>query len=218
MDKMTAGKLRIFLADDHAVVREGMKRLIESAPDMEVVGEAGDGGAVLDGVASTRPNIVILDVTMPVLGGIQATRELKKAAPDAKVVALTVHEDGSYLRELMQAGAMGYVLKRAAADELVHAVRAVSTGGVYVDPRMMPKLVTTVLATRGGTAKPRGEITEREEAVMRRIARGYTNKEIAAELGVSVKTVETYKARVKEKLGLRSRVDIVRHANERGWA
>lgn len=209
-------KLRIFLADDHTVVREGLKRLIDVEPDMEVVGEAADGKEALEKAGQSQPDVVVMDISMPELNGTQATRLLKQSYPKIGVLALTVHEDKSYLRELLEAGASGYVLKRAAGDELIQAIRAVSTGGLYVDPHLAAKLVSTFVqpgSRFGGT----GELSEREGTVLRLIAQGHSNKEIAAQLGVSVKTIETYKARSMEKLGLRSRVDIIRIAGERGW-
>lgn len=209
-------KLRVFLADDHTVVREGLKRMIDMEPDMEVVGEAADGKEAVRRAGETQPDVVVMDISMPEMNGTQATRELKQLHPKIGVLALTVHEDKSYLRELLEAGALGYVLKRAAGEELIQAIRAVSTGGLYVDPHIAAKLVSTFVqpgSRLGGT----GELSEREGTVLRLIAQGHSNKEIAAQLGVSVKTIETYKARSMEKLGLRSRVDIIRIAGERGW-
>jgi DNA-binding NarL/FixJ family response regulator len=209
-------KLRVLLADDHAVVREGLKRLIDAQNDMNVVAEAGDGRMALELAVRLCPHIAVLDVSMPEMNGVEAARRMKQVCPTTHVLALTVHEDKSYLRELLEAGASGYVLKRAASDELIRAIRAVATGGVYVDPRIAGKLVSSLTQARA-TAGAGTELSERESAVLRLIAEGYTNKEIAGQLGLSVKTVETYKARSMDKLGLRSRVDIVRTATERGW-
>ena len=209
-------KLNILLADDHILVREGLKRLIDAEPDMKVIGEAADGRDAVDKAVRLSPRIAVLDVSMGEMNGADAARQIRAACPDTHVLALTVHEDKSYLRELLEAGAAGYVLKRAAAEELIRAIRAVASGGVYVDPRIAGKLFKPFVepAAANGTG---AELSDRETAVMRLIAQGYTNKEIAAQLGVSVKTIETYKARSMEKLGLRSRVDIVRIASERGW-
>jgi two-component system response regulator NreC len=203
--------------DDHAVLRQGMRHLIEAEPDMEVVGEAGDGAAALRSAASLRPDIIVMDLSMPNLGGAEATRRLKTADPSCRVLVLTVHEDRGYLKELLEAGATGYMLKRAAADELIHALRAIAAGNVYVDARLADKFVSSLVGRRAGTPAHTSDLTGREQEVLRRIADGYSNKEIAAMLELSVKTVETYKARSMEKLGLRSRVDIVRIARERGW-
>ena len=211
-------KLRIFLADDHAVVREGLKSLVNSQPDMEVVGEAGDGHAALRGAGELRPDVLVLDITMPELNGLDVTERLKQACPRVRVLALTVHEDTSYLRQLLQAGASGYVLKRGAAEELILAVRTVAAGGVYLDPSLAGRVVSGYLGGPFGLpSSPRGDLSEREAEVLRRIALGYSNKEIAAQLGVGVRSVETYKTRLMEKLDLRSRADIVRYALHQGW-
>lgn len=210
-------KLRVFLADDHAVVREGLKRLIEAEPDMEVIGEAADGREAVERAIEAHSDIVLLDVSMPQLNGAQAARRLKQIAPKIALLALTVHEDRGYLRELLEAGASGYVLKRAAADELIRAIRAVAAGGVYVDPHIAGKMISTFVQPKTKSETMKAELSEREAEVLRRTAQGHSNKEIAGQLGVSIKTVETYKARSMEKLGLRSRVDIIRDAAERGW-
>jgi DNA-binding NarL/FixJ family response regulator len=211
-------KLRIFLADDHAVVREGLKALINAHPDMEVVGEAGDGRTACDRAAELRPDVVVMDVSMPDMNGVQATRELHVLAPAIRVVALTVHEDRSFVQQLLAAGASGYVLKRAAAEELVHAIRVVARGEVYLDPVVAASLVQQ-LARRRRTGVTAGveDLSDREAEVLRLIAQGHSNKEIAARLELSVKTVETYKARSMEKLSLTGRADIVRLALEKGW-
>ena len=209
-------KLHILLADDHAIVREGLKRLIDAEGDMRVIGEAADGAEAIEKATRLCPDVAVVDVSMGTVNGAEATRRIRAVCPNTRVLALTVHEDTSYLRELLDAGAAGYVLKRAAADELIRAIRAVASGGLYVDPRIAAKLVHTA-APKAASPSAVAELSEREGAVLRFIAQGYTNKEIAAQLGLSVKTVETYKARSMEKLGLRSRVDIVRTATERGW-
>ena len=211
-------KLRIFLADDHAIVREGLKALINSHPDMEVVGEAADGRTACVIAAELVPDVVVMDVSMPDMNGTQATRELRGVCPEVKVVALTVHEETSYLRELLAAGASGYVLKRAAAEELVHAVQVVDRGDVYLDPIIAAAVVQQL--ARKPVSEDRHTVvalSDRETEVLQLIAQGHSNKEIAARLALSVKTVETYKARSMEKLGLTGRADIVRLALEKGW-
>jgi DNA-binding NarL/FixJ family response regulator len=210
-------KLKIFLADDHAVVREGLKRLIDGEADMEVTGEAADGEEALSRINDAQPNIVVMDLSMPTVGGAAATRRLKETSPHIKVIALTVHEDRAYLQELLNAGAAGYVLKRAASDELIRAIRSVAAGNVYVDQCLVGNLIDSLIHPGTTGHAPVNKLSEREMSVLRMIAEGYTNKEIASQLDVSVKTVETYKARSMEKLDLRSRVDIVRLANEQGW-
>ncbi len=206
--------IRIVLADDHAVVREGLKAVIAAQPGFEVVGEAADGPAVLALAAALDPDVVVVDVTMPGMGGAEVTTELRAARPDRKVVALTVHEDRGYLRLMLEAGAAGYVLKRSAAGDLIRAVRAVADGGTYIDPALAGTVVGPYV---GRQAEPPTDLSDRETEVVKFIARGYSNKEIAAKLTLSVKTVETYKARSLEKLGVRTRVGLVQYAAERGW-
>ena len=211
-------KLRIFLADDHAIVREGLKALVNAQPDMEVIGEAADGRTAWEKAKDCQPDIVIMDLSMPQLNGAQATERLKQACPQVKVLALTVHEDKGYVHQLLQAGASGYVLKLAAAEELVHAIRIVAAGGVYLDPTVARTIVANYMHKPAlGAAVQRSQLSERETEVLCRIAKGYTNKEIAAHLDLSVKTVETYKTRLLKKLDLRSRAEIVRYALRQGW-
>ena len=212
-------ELRVYLADDHAVVREGLKALINAQPGMTVVGEAADGLTACEQVPGLRPDVVVVDVSMPGLGGAQATERLRRECPAVKVLALTVHEDNGYLRRLLAAGAAGYVLKRAAAEELIHAIRAVAAGGIYIDPSLAGKVIGSFVRKPRpeGVPQPALELSDREAAVVRLIAAGYSNKEIGTRLELSARTVETYKARALEKLGLQSRADLVRYALQRGW-
>jgi DNA-binding NarL/FixJ family response regulator len=211
-------KIRIFLADDHAVVREGLKTLVHGQPDMEVMGECGDGKTAVQKVQELRPDVAVLDISMPGLNGAIATRQIVESTPTTKVLALTVHEDRSYLRELLDAGAAAYILKRSAADELIRAIRMVAAGDLYLDPSLAGKVVASLVGkTTAGPNGNRGELSDRETDVVRLIAQGYSNKEIAAKLNVSIKSVETYKTRSMEKLGLRSRTDFVRFALHQGW-
>jgi DNA-binding NarL/FixJ family response regulator len=212
MDK----KLRLLLVDDHAVVREGVRALLSADPRFEIVGEAAEAQSALQAASQLHPDVVVMDVSMPGMNGVQATRQLKAQQPDARVVALTVHEEGGYLRSLLDAGASGYVLKRSAASELIRALQVVGDGGTYLDSAMTGQLVGR-LVRNTPHAGPAPVLSERETEVVRLVARGYSNKEIAARLEVSVKTVETYRYRAVEKLGLRSRADLVRYAIERGW-
>jgi two-component system response regulator NreC len=210
--------LQIFLADDHMVVREGLKTLINAQPDMIVIGEAGDGQTALQQAQACQPDIVIMDITMPDMNGIQVTAQLKHACPDVKVVALSVHEDTSYLRQLLAAGASGYVLKHVAADALIQAIRLVAAGGVYLDPALAGHVVARYVRVPATASELLGvDLSERETEVAQRIAQGYSNREIGTQLNLSVKTVETYRARALEKLGLESRAALVRYALEHGW-
>jgi DNA-binding NarL/FixJ family response regulator len=211
------GMLKIVLADDHAVVREGLKALVNGQHDMRVVGEAADGQSACDVVAAVAPDVVVLDLSMPRVNGVEAASRIRRESPSARILVLTVHEEREYLTQLLRAGAAGYVLKRAAPDELVHAIRVVADGGVYIDPSVAGTIVSGYL-DRAGEPAPSGQsLSARERQVLVRIAQGFSNKEIAATLRLSVKTIETYKIRVSEKLGLRSRVDIVRYAAAQGW-
>lgn len=211
-------KLRIFLADDHVMVRTGLKTLINAEADMEVIGEASDGHNALKKAIELRPDVAVMDISLPQLSGTQATQQLKQACPSVRVLALTVHEDKSYLRELLEAGASGYVLKRAAAEDLIRAIRLVAGGSVYLDPHLAGTIVGTLVRKRSATQLLHSnELSERETEVLRLIAKGHSNKEIASQLNLSVKTIETYKTRSMDKIGLRSRTDIVRYAYHQGW-
>ena len=205
---------RVLLADDHPVVREGLKVLLAGEPDLVVVGVAEDGASAVALAGSLDPDVVVVDVSMPGLNGAQVATRLRAERPNLRVLALTVHEDVGYLRLLLGAGASGYVLKRAAAAELVRAVRAVAEGRTYVDPAMSHLLVEGLRPAAGG---PDADLSDREAEVVRLIALGYSNKEIAARIKVSVKTIETYKSRAMEKLKCRGRVDLVRYAAGQGW-
>jgi DNA-binding NarL/FixJ family response regulator len=210
--------LRVFLADDHAVVREGLKALINAEPGIKIIGEAADGLTACERVTTLKPDVVVMDVSMPGLTGSQATERLRRECPEVKVIALTVHEDKGYIRQLLAAGAVGYVLKRTAPEELIRAIRVVAAGEVYLDPRMAGKVVGGFVRRGAETRKPVGAaLSEREVEVARLTAAGHSHKEIAARLEVGIKTVETYRARAMEKLGLKSRAELVRYAFQKGW-
>jgi DNA-binding NarL/FixJ family response regulator len=208
-------KLKVFLADDHPVLRAGLRGLIDAQPDMRVVGEAGDGLAAVAGVRSLGPDVAVVDVSMPGMGGAEATGHIRRECPGVRVLALTAHEDNGYVRALLKAGASGYVLKRTAADDLVRAVRAVAAGGTFLDPAVAGQLVTVLTSGPGvGTG---ADLSDREAEVVKSIARGLPVKQIAGRLDLSVRTVETYKARAMEKLGIKTRADLVRYALGRDW-
>jgi len=209
--------IRVLLADDHAVVREGLKTLVNSQGGMTVVGEAPDGPTAVNLTAELNPDVVVVDVSMPGMTGAQLTTQLRVQQPDRKILVLTVHEDKGYLRLLLEAGAAGYVLKRAAADELIQAIRSVAEGRTYLDPSLAGSVIDTFVRPGVEREHATADLSEREAEVVRLIALGYSNKEIAAQLKVSVKTIETYKMRSMEKLQIRSRVEIVRYAAKRGW-
>jgi DNA-binding NarL/FixJ family response regulator len=211
-------KLRILIAEDHETVREGIKLLIDAQPDMEVIGEAGDGLTAVSSAQSLNPDVVVMDVTMPGATGFQATEKLNQLCPQVKVLALTRHTDKAYLQQLVRAGAFGYVLKQSPAVELLQAIRTVAEGKKYLDSAM----TGAVMVGYAGESSPFDSnhqpwISKREEEVLRLIAWGYSNKEIAAQADISVKTVEAHRANAMRKLDLHSRIDIVRFALTQGW-
>lgn len=204
--------IRVLLVDDHEMVRHGLRLLVNAQPDMKVVGEAGDGRGALDSVTATRANVVVLDLTMPGMNGLTAARRLKAAA-DVAIVALTRHDDDAYVQEVTAAGAAGYVLKQSPSEELLRAIRAVASGGRHFDPAL-PSPHTGRDSRRRATTPP---VSERELEVLRLTVLGHTNKEIAARLDISVKTVEVHKANAMRKLNLRGRSDVVRYALMKEW-
>lgn len=214
----TRPPLRILLADDHVTVRHGLKLLIDGQTDMKVVAEASDGAAAIQQALALEPDVVVMDISMPGMNGLVATRTLKKARPDAAIVTLTRHGDDAYLQELLRAGASAYVLKQSAPAELLQAIRAAAAGGQYLDPALTRRVTARFFASEGARAGKAGvALTERESAVLRHIASGYSNKEIAARLALSVKTVEAHKANAMRKLGFTGRIDIVKYAVLQGW-
>jgi DNA-binding NarL/FixJ family response regulator len=210
--------LRILLADDHAIVRQGLKLLIDSQRDMGVVGETADGDGVLRQANALNPDVIVMDISMPGMNGLVATRLLKREQPQVAIVALTRHDDDTYLEELLRAGASGYVLKQSAPMELLQAIRAVAAGGVYLDPAMTSHVADGLLSRNAEISSQRHvTISERESQVLRLIAVGHSNKEIATQLDISVKTVEVHKANAMRKLGLTGRVDLIRYGVLQGW-
>jgi DNA-binding NarL/FixJ family response regulator len=209
--------IRVALVDDHPVVLAGITSLLRAAPDILLVGEATSGEAALRLIADAAPDVAVIDISLPDLNGLDLAHRLAERCPAVRLLALTVHEDRAYVQPLLQAGARGYLLKRSAAEDLPRAIRAVAAGGVYLDPAVADKALPPGTGPGAG-ASPDGEpLSQREQDVLRLTAQGFTNKEIAARLEVSVKTVETYKARASEKLGLRTRAEIVRYGARHGW-
>lgn len=211
-------KLRLVLAEDHQTVREGIKLLVSSQPDMEVVGEAGNGEMVIELCSRLSPDLVLMDVSMPVMNGLKATKRLREKYPDIKILTLTRHSDDGYLRQLIAAGANGYVLKQSAPSELINAIRAVGQGRPFIDPSLTDIVLGGYIG-RGDSLRGenRGDLSGREEEVLRMIAFGYSNKEIAGRLDLSVKTVEAHKANAMRKIGITSRIDIVKYAILKNW-
>lgn len=211
-------KLEVFLADDHAILREGLKSLIDSQTDMRCIGEASDGHAAVAGARRLTPDVVVLDVSMPKLNGLQATEQIVQCCPRSKVLSLTRHSEDSYVQRLLKAGASGYVLKQSPSAILLAAIRTVASGQNYLDPAVTAKVVGGYLAK--GAARgtiPSNHPSERENEVLRLIALGYSNKEIAARLSLSIKTIEVHKANAMHKLNMRGRIDIVKFAVLQGW-
>lgn len=210
--------IRVLIAEDHQTVREGLEMILKAQPDIEVVGEAGDGQAAVDMAKALNPDIVIMDVSMPRLNGLKATRELQRSLPNVKVLTLTRHNDDGYLQQLLRAGVSGYVLKQSPSSELLHAIRAIAAGRQYLDSSLTHRVVGSFVEKSGArNLAPQREPSERESEVLRLIAWGHSNKEIATRLDLSVKTVEVHKANAMRKLGMKSRIDIVQYAMLRGW-
>ena len=213
-----ARRIRVLLADDHVTVRHGLKLMIDGQPDMTVVCEASDGETAVRLALAEMPDVVVLDISMPGMNGLVATRTLKKRHPDIAIVTLTRHGDDAYLQELLRAGVSGYVLKQSAPTELLQAIRAAAVGGQYLDSALMPRVTAGFIgADPKRTHRPATALTDREAEVLRLIAAGYSNKEIAGRLALSVKTVETHKANAMRKLNLNGRIDIVKYAVLQGW-
>jgi len=211
-------KLRILLAEDHKTVREGIKLLVNAQTDMEVIGEAGDGEIAVRLAGELKPDIVVMDISMPELNGLRATRRMRSNGIEVKILMLTRHTDDGYLQQLIEAGANGYVLKQSAPNELINAIRAVGSGNSYLDPALTNKVMggyaNRSVSVRG---ENKNTLTDREAEVLRLIALGYSNKEIAESMNLSVKTIEAHKANGMQKLGINSRIGIVRYAILQDW-
>lgn len=210
--------VRILLADDHTILRMGLKMLIGAAPDLEVVGEAADGEEAIALAQRLEPDVVLMDISMPRMDGIKATKAIKRAVPRARVLMLTMHEDDEYLFRTIQAGGSGYVLKKAADDEVLDAIRHVAGGGAFLRPAVTTRLVQDYLE-RVGTGEESdsyNKLTEREREILGLIANGHTNAQIAQLLVISVRTVESHRANIMEKLGLQNRAELVKYALRKG--
>jgi DNA-binding NarL/FixJ family response regulator len=206
---------RIVLADDHPIVLNGLRNLVVAENDFELVGEALSGPEALKLVREQKPDVAVIDISMPGLNGIALSRRIAKEIPSVRILVLTLHEDRAYLRQAIDAGVRGYLLKRSAAENFVQAIRAVLVGGLYIDPAIANYMFDSS-PKRAGPAGVHA-LTDRESEVLRLVAVGYTNKEIAGRLDVGVKSVETYKSRGVEKLGLKTRAELVRYASAEGW-
>jgi two-component system response regulator NreC len=211
-------KIRVYIADDHSVVRVGLRTLLESEPDMVVVGQAGNGAEAVAGVQQCRPDVVVMDISMPEMDGLEATRRIRALCPDTHVVILTVHAQERYLFPVLKAGASGYVLKSTVDTELIDAIRTVARGGAFLYPSATRMVLEDYLSRvqSGGEQDAYERLSEREREVLKLIALGHTASEVAGKLNLSPKSVETYRARIMEKLGLDSRPALVKYALARG--
>jgi DNA-binding NarL/FixJ family response regulator len=214
---LDAQPLRLLLADDHPVLRAGLKALLSAEPDFTVIAEAEDGARAVELASSMSPDLVVMDVSMPGLNGTEATRQLKRSRPELAVLALSVHEEVSFARMQLDAGANGYALKRSACNELVRAVRTVASGQSYVDPSITVQLLRLTQRRSASSAGSAVGLSEREAEVVRLLAEGLTMKEMAQQLSLSPRTLETYRARALEKLDLKTRAELVRYAIRCGW-
>jgi DNA-binding NarL/FixJ family response regulator len=209
--------VRIVLVDDHKVMREGLRMVLERENNLQVVGEADDGLAALTVIRELRPDVVVMDISMPGVNGLKAIEMLKTQAPDTKVLILTRHTESSYVQQLLGSGAIGYLLKQSASKELVRAIRRVSAGDSYLDPAVTEQVIGSIAAGAHRGTSGAKNLSRREEDVLRFVALGFLTKEIALRLRISIKTVETHKANAMTKLGMCSRIDIVRYAVLHGW-
>jgi len=209
-------KIRIVVAEDHETVRQGLRALLSTKDDIDVVADAPNGREAVDLVRELKPKIAVLDLSMPDMNGLSATRAIKENMPEVEVIALTRHADDAYVQELLSAGAAGYVLKQSPVEELLKAIRAVAKGERYLDASLVTRNTKAYLS-RYSTDRSRPPITDREASVLRLMAIGHSNKEIATALDIAVKTVEVHKANAMRKLDLRGRIDVVRYAVLNGW-
>jgi len=213
-DAMTT--LNVFLIDDHAVLRHGLRMLIDNQPDMHVVGESEHGRGIVDDIrGGPMPDVVVLDISMPDISGAKVAETIRSELPQVKVVVLTRHAEKAYVQQMLHAGATGYVLKQTAAESLIAAIRAVAGGATYLDQAIAGKLIDSM--ARGTTPGGPATLTPREREIVTMVAYGHTNKEIAAALGITVKTVETHKSNIMQKLEITSRAELVRFALTQGW-
>jgi len=209
--------IRVVIADDHAIVRDGVRALLQLADDVEVVGEAADGAEAIEACRRLRPDLVLMDIAMPGLGGLEATLQIRKELPDVKVLVLTQYEDREYIRRFLKLGVAGYVLKKTAGAELVAAVRAAARGGLVLDPEVAREAMRErEEPAAGSAADPYDTLTDREKQVLKLVAEGKSNKEVAELLDISVKTAMSHRERIMEKLDLHSRTDLIRFALRRG--
>ena len=219
MTKASEARIRVMLADDHAAVREALAVLVNSQPDMQVIAQAGNGNEAVERAREARPDVAVLDVSMPEMSGLEVTMVLRDAIPATRILMLTRHGEYHHVQELLRAGANGYVLKQSSSEEVLRAIRVVAGGQSFLDPLVAAQIAQHYAADT--ETHPDGvvreELSPREQEVLRLLARGYANREIAAELGISVKTVDAHRANGMGKLGMSSRIELVRYGIFHGW-
>lgn len=210
--------IRVLIADDHAIIRDGVRALLTLSDDMTVVGEAANGREAIDLARRLRPDVILMDIAMPGLGGLEATIEIRKENPDARILVLTQYEDREYIRRFLKAGVSGYVLKKAAGSELTSAIRAVHRGGLVLDPEVAREAMRDQAgaSTPGGSPDPYESLTDREKQVLKLVAEGHSNKDVAELLDISVKTAMSHREHIMQKLDLHSRTELIRFAIQQG--
>lgn len=212
-----ASKIRVLIADDHALVRDGVKSLLGLTEDIEVVGEAGDGREAIEQARKLKPDVILMDIAMPGLGGLEAALELKREGSPSRILVLTQYDDVEYVRRFLKIGIAGYVLKRMFGSELASAIRSAARGGLVLDPQVAAEAIQPAPEERGAATEDLYELlTDREKQVLRLVALGRSNKEVADELGISVKTAMSHREHLMEKLGLRNRTDLIKFAIKKG--
>ena len=213
-----SGRIRVCIAEDHETVRTGLRMVLEAQPDIEIVGDASDGALAVQRVETLRPDVLLLEVSMPGLNGLEVTRAVRESSPNVAIVVLTRHSEEGYVQQLLAAGASAYVLKQSSTSELLNAIRAAAKGERYLDQRLAARAADAYMLRHGRSdGALHASVSDREESVLRSMALGYSNKEIAAELGISIRTVEVHKTNAMRKLGLKGRIDVVRYALLNGW-
>ncbi len=215
---MNMGKIRVMICDDHTILREGIRLLLNSQPDIEVVAEAVDGREAVEKARTVKPDVILMDIAMPFLNGLEATKQIRRDNPSARVLVLTMYESDEYVAQMLEAGAAGYVLKKVAGSELVYALRAVYQGEAFLYPSITKRLVEDYLrrVESGQERDTFDGLTDREREVLQLIAEGHTNKEIADMLNLSVRTVQNHRAHIMEKLGMHDRGELIKYAIQKG--
>ena len=207
---------RVVIADDHAIVRAGLRSLIHDDAGLDLIGEAAGGYEAIELVEKNRPDVLVLDISMPDLDGISVTRKLKQSHPDLRILILTLHDDQALIREAIKAGASGYILKRAAESELLSAIQVILRGDLYVDPSVLRSLLGEPTPSPSEPPTPIETLTRRETEILKLIVEGYTNRQVSEQLNISIRTVEGHRANISDKLGLHSRLELVRYARQHG--